>query len=99
MAYVIEDSIEGDGDYFHIDQDTGVIWTARELYSAEKRILSFIVRASDYGAPVRHTDVVVTLQIDDVNNNQPLFEKVRAKYFFEIVKTAICCSTDLASSN
>jgi len=79
LAYEIVDSEQGDGGYFHIDQDTGVIWTARDLYSAENKILSFIVRASDNGAPVRHTDVMVTLQIIGVNNNPPVFEKVRKR--------------------
>ena len=66
-----------DGSYFHIDQDTGVIWTARDLFAVGKPTLTFVVRASDYGAPLRHTDVIVTLQVEDVNNNPPQFDQVK----------------------
>ena len=77
ILYKIVDYVQFDGGYFHIDQDTGVIWTARELDREEKSILNFVVRASDLGAPIRHTDVMVTLHVDDVNDNVPSFVKVR----------------------
>lgn len=97
LSYQIVDDSSSDGGYFHIDRDTGVVWTARELDFEVKSVLSFVVRASDHGAPMQHTDVNVVLVVDDVNDNPPVFEKVSVaisyleKYQLKyLIETKIC---------
>lgn len=76
VTYEIVDRLGFDGEYFHIDSSSGVVWTAKNLDYEKKETCSFIIRASDCGIPVRHTDVMVTVVVDDVNDNSPVFDKV-----------------------
>ncbi|XP_038617667.1 protocadherin Fat 3 isoform X2 [Tachyglossus aculeatus] len=63
---------------FSINQFTGVISTSEELdFESAPESYRFFVRASDWGSPYRHeTEVNVTIRVGNVNDNNPLFEKV-----------------------
>ncbi|XP_055370186.1 protocadherin Fat 3a isoform X5 [Betta splendens] len=63
---------------FRINQFTGVISTSKELdFESSSESFMFIVRASDWGSPYRReSEVNVTIHLENVNDNQPLFEKV-----------------------
>ncbi|KAL6471960.1 hypothetical protein MHYP_G00206100 [Metynnis hypsauchen] len=63
---------------FAIHQFSGAVTTTQELdFESSSESFSFVVRASDWGAPYRReTEVNVTVHLENVNDNQPLFEKV-----------------------
>lgn len=62
---------------FSIDHFTGELLTTKVLdYESEKRIWKLVVRASDWGEPFRRqTEKVITIHIQDVNDNKPQFER------------------------
>ncbi|XP_074535832.1 protocadherin Fat 3a isoform X2 [Halichoeres trimaculatus] len=63
---------------FQINQFSGVISTTKELdFESSIESFVFVVRASDWGSPYRReSEVNVSIQLENVNDNQPLFEKV-----------------------
>ncbi|XP_064159770.1 protocadherin Fat 3a isoform X4 [Anguilla rostrata] len=63
---------------FKINQFSGVIITTKELdFESSSESYVFVVRASDWGAPYRReNEVNVTVHLENVNDNQPLFEKI-----------------------
>uniref|UniRef100_A0A672HAH0 FAT atypical cadherin 3a n=1 Tax=Salarias fasciatus TaxID=181472 RepID=A0A672HAH0_SALFA len=63
---------------FKINQFSGVIITTKELdFESSPESFVFVVRASDWGSPYRReSEVNVTIHLENVNDNQPLFEKV-----------------------
>uniref|UniRef100_A0A3Q3D844 FAT atypical cadherin 1a n=1 Tax=Hippocampus comes TaxID=109280 RepID=A0A3Q3D844_HIPCM len=63
---------------FVIDYFSGVISTSELLdYELMPRIYSLKVRASDWGSPFRReVEAVVTVTLNNLNDNQPLFENV-----------------------
>jgi len=70
------------GRYFLIDRDSGTIWTAKHLDREVLAEISFTVRATDGGLPARHSDVTVTVTVDDINDNSPVFGMVRFETIF-----------------
>ncbi|KAM6933567.1 protocadherin Fat 3-like [Xenentodon cancila] len=63
---------------FKINQFSGVITTSTDLdFESAPEMFVFVVRASDWGSPYRReSEVNVTIHLENVNDNQPLFEKV-----------------------
>ncbi|XP_047449674.1 protocadherin Fat 3a isoform X3 [Mugil cephalus] len=63
---------------FKINQFSGVISTTKELdFESSSEHFVFVIRASDWGSPYRReSEVNVTIHLENVNDNQPLFEKV-----------------------
>ncbi|XP_069544895.1 protocadherin Fat 3-like, partial [Brachyistius frenatus] len=63
---------------FRINQFSGVISTTKDLdFESSPESFVFVVRASDWGSPYRReSEVNVTVHLENVNDNQPLFEKV-----------------------
>ncbi|XP_039647062.1 protocadherin Fat 3a isoform X8 [Perca fluviatilis] len=63
---------------FKINQFSGIISTTKELdFESSSESFVFVVRASDWGSPYRReSEVNVTIHLENVNDNQPLFEKV-----------------------
>ncbi|XP_056139276.1 protocadherin Fat 3a isoform X1 [Lampris incognitus] len=63
---------------FKINQFSGIISTTKELdFESSSESFMFVVRASDWGSPYRReSEVNVTIHIENVNDNKPLFEKV-----------------------
>ncbi|XP_053559873.1 protocadherin Fat 1 isoform X2 [Bombina bombina] len=66
---------------FEIDAFTGVISTSEELdYELMPRIYTLKVRASDWGLPYRReVEVPVTITLNNLNDNTPLFEKINCE--------------------
>ncbi|KAM6940342.1 protocadherin Fat 1a isoform 2-T2 [Xenentodon cancila] len=60
-------------DYFTIDRDSGVISTAQALDYEEIQQHRLRVRAVDLGIPALSSDVVVTIDVTDLNDNAPVF--------------------------
>uniref|UniRef100_A0A9J8BR52 FAT atypical cadherin 3a n=1 Tax=Cyprinus carpio carpio TaxID=630221 RepID=A0A9J8BR52_CYPCA len=63
---------------FSVQQFTGAVTTTQELdFESSVERFSFVVRASDWGSPYRReSEVNVTVHLENVNDNKPLFEKV-----------------------
>ncbi|KAM6988350.1 LOW QUALITY PROTEIN: protocadherin Fat 3-like [Tautogolabrus adspersus] len=63
---------------FKINQFSGVISTTKELdFESSSESYLFVVRASDWGSPYRReSEVNVTIHLENINDNQPLFERV-----------------------
>ncbi|KAB5550105.1 hypothetical protein PHYPO_G00049870 [Pangasianodon hypophthalmus] len=63
---------------FTIHQFNGAITSRQELdFESSSESFSFVVRASDWGAPYRReSEVNVTVHLENVNDNKPLFEKI-----------------------
>ncbi|XP_031734075.1 protocadherin Fat 3a isoform X2 [Anarrhichthys ocellatus] len=63
---------------FKINQFSGIISTTKELdFESSSESFVFVVRASDWGSPYRReSEVNVTIHLENLNDNQPLFEKV-----------------------
>ncbi|XP_076590808.1 protocadherin Fat 3-like isoform X6 [Chaetodon auriga] len=63
---------------FKVNQFSGIISTTKELdFESSSESFVFIVRASDWGSPYRReSEVNVTIHLENVNDNQPLFEKI-----------------------
>ncbi|XP_072881460.1 cadherin-23 [Hemitrygon akajei] len=67
------------GDYIRLeDPAAGKIIASRTVDYEEVEWLNFTVRAIDHGSPARSVEVPVYLQIQDVNDNNPVF--VQASY-------------------
>uniref|UniRef100_A0A671R6T4 Protocadherin Fat 3-like n=1 Tax=Sinocyclocheilus anshuiensis TaxID=1608454 RepID=A0A671R6T4_9TELE len=66
---------------FIINQNTGELTTFKELdFESSLETYVFAVRASDWGSPYRReSEVNVTVQVLNINDNQPLFERVSCK--------------------
>ncbi|XP_046891285.1 protocadherin Fat 3a isoform X1 [Hypomesus transpacificus] len=66
---------------FKINQFSGIITTKQELdFESSSESYVFVVRASDWGSPYRReSEVNVTIRLENVNDNQPLFEKVECQ--------------------
>ncbi|XP_049324918.1 protocadherin Fat 3 [Astyanax mexicanus] len=66
---------------FTIDQNTGELKTSQELdFESSLETYVFAIRASDWGLPYRReNEVNVTVRIQNVNDNPPLFERVSCK--------------------
>lgn len=60
-------------DYFMIDRHTGIIWTAQVLDHEETQQHNLRVRVVDGGVPALSSDVSVTIDITDLNDNAPVF--------------------------
>ncbi|XP_060102406.1 protocadherin Fat 1 isoform X1 [Heteronotia binoei] len=63
---------------FVIDHFTGVVSTAENMdYELMPRIYNLRIRASDWGTPYRReAEVPVTIGLNNLNDNIPLFEKI-----------------------
>lgn len=66
---------EKSSEYFTIDRDTGIIWTSRMLDHEEQTQHRLTVRAVDGGVAALSSEVTVTVDITDLNDNAPVFSQ------------------------
>ncbi|KAK7929499.1 hypothetical protein WMY93_005894 [Mugilogobius chulae] len=59
--------------YFTINRDTGLISTAKELDHEQIKQHKLQVRVVDLGVPALSSDVIVTVDVTDLNDNAPVF--------------------------
>lgn len=57
-----------------INKDTGWIVTTRVLDREENSLYDFVILASDHGSPVRSATASVIIRVQDINDNDPVFE-------------------------
>ncbi|XP_064191064.1 protocadherin Fat 1a isoform X3 [Anguilla rostrata] len=73
VFYQLLEDEDGSSDYFSIDRDSGVIWTALVLDREERPQHRLTVRAVDGGVPALSTEVEVVVDVTDLNDNPPAF--------------------------
>ncbi|KAJ7405115.1 Protocadherin Fat 3 [Willisornis vidua] len=73
--HLVEDNSEHH-DYFHIDSSTGLILTTRTLDYEQLTQHKLLIRAIDGGMLPLSTDVIVTVDVTDLNDNPPLFSQL-----------------------
>ncbi|XP_013390955.1 cadherin-related tumor suppressor-like [Lingula anatina] len=76
---MVQYSLKQISEFFDINADSGSIFSKQPLTFDPASLASnrhqLIVVASDQGVPRRSTEVVVTVNIEDANNNAPVFNK------------------------
>ncbi|XP_049761329.1 protocadherin-23 isoform X1 [Elephas maximus indicus] len=65
----------GCGPYFTIDPESGVISTMRTLDREIQETVELKVVAQDLGEPPLSATCLVTITVDDVNDNEPIFQR------------------------
>ncbi|CAN9511186.1 unnamed protein product [Ophioblennius macclurei] len=76
VRYQIFSDVHNSTDYFHIDSSSGLILTARMLDHEMVQKYDFIVRATDNGFPPLSSEVSVTVVLNDMNDNPPIFNQL-----------------------
>ncbi|XP_059502894.1 protocadherin-16-like isoform X2 [Stegostoma tigrinum] len=75
VVYSITSNANSHSEWFTIDQTTGVITTAATLDYETDPIPRLVVTATDRGNPPMFSSVTVTIAIQDVNDNEPVFSR------------------------
>ena len=81
VTYQILSDIYNSSDYFQIDSNSGLVFTARMLDYELMQRYNFIVRATDSGEPALSSDVSVTVTVTDTNDNPPNFSQALYETF------------------
>ncbi|XP_069056290.1 protocadherin Fat 1 isoform X2 [Pleurodeles waltl] len=76
ISYHLLENDSKNSDHFFIDARSGLILTAVPLDYEETQQYKLIVRAIDSGVPSLSSDIIVTVNITDVNDNPPLFNQM-----------------------
>ena len=69
-----------DAAFFRIDSNTGVINTRRRLDRESQELYHLQVEARDKGTPSLSSTTRVTVIVEDVNDNAPVFRKPNTKH-------------------
>lgn len=76
IRYQILSNTHNSTDYFHIDSSSGLILTARMLDHELVYKYVFMVRATDNGFPPLSSEILVTVKVNDINDNPPVFNQL-----------------------
>lgn len=80
--------LTGGQDYLDVDKTTGVVFISNNLDHETLPRLDLTVRASDNGDPELTSDVNVTVNVIDVNDNSPVF--VKGIVIIKCLDTFVC---------
>ncbi|KAF6084027.1 FAT atypical cadherin 1 [Phyllostomus discolor] len=75
ISYHLSGNHSKSHDHFHIDSSTGLISLVRTLDYEQAHQHKIFVRAIDRGMPPLSSDVIVTVDVTDLNDNAPLFDQ------------------------
>uniref|UniRef100_A0A2K5NBY5 FAT atypical cadherin 1 n=1 Tax=Cercocebus atys TaxID=9531 RepID=A0A2K5NBY5_CERAT len=75
ISYQLFGNLSKSHDHFHVDSSTGLISLLRTLDYEQSQRHTIFVRAVDGGMPPLSSDVIVTVDVTDLNDNPPLFEQ------------------------
>uniref|UniRef100_A0A8C5K818 FAT atypical cadherin 1 n=1 Tax=Jaculus jaculus TaxID=51337 RepID=A0A8C5K818_JACJA len=75
ISYQIVGNHSKSHDHFHIDSSTGLISLLRTLDYEQFQQHKIFVRAIDGGLPPLSSDVIVTVDVTDLNDNPPVFDQ------------------------
>ncbi|KAG8592449.1 hypothetical protein GDO81_000504 [Engystomops pustulosus] len=71
IAYTLQDSAASSA--FTLDSHTGVLSINKMLDFEAENTLNFVITATDHGVPPLSTTCTVTIMLEDVNDNEPIF--------------------------
>lgn len=71
ITYTLQDSAATSG--FLLDPDTGVLSITKTLDFEAQTLLNLVAVAADHGIPPLSTTCSVTIMVEDVNDNEPIF--------------------------
>ncbi|XP_035391659.1 protocadherin Fat 3 [Electrophorus electricus] len=72
-------------DYFHIESRSGLVLTGHLLDYEVIQRYQFIVRAVDNGSPAQSSEVMVTVLVNDTNDNPPSFNQPLYEAFVSVL--------------
>ncbi|KAL4679485.1 hypothetical protein H8959_009135 [Pygathrix nigripes] len=75
ISYQLFGNLSKSHDHFHVDSSTGLISLLRTLDYEQSQRHTIFVRAVDGGMPPLSSNVIVTVDVTDLNDNPPLFEQ------------------------
>ncbi len=75
ISYQMLDTPESHSDWFQIDEASGLITTRTRLDCETSVQPELVIVASDTGVPPKSVTTTVTVVIEDVNDNQPVFDQ------------------------
>ena len=75
ISYRIENRADTHSDWFDIEPDTGVIVTRTQVDCETEPEPSLVVIAADNGRPSLSSSATVKIAIQDINDNEPIFER------------------------
>ena len=75
ISYVMLDTPGSHSDWFQIDEASGLITTKTRLDCETSVEPKLVIVASDTGVPPKSVTATVTVVIQDVNDNQPVFDQ------------------------
>ena len=81
----MEYSILGYRGNFKIDKDSGQIRLAQKLDYETQKGYTFVVRATYPYDPEKFTQTTVNVDVQDVNDNRPVFERYEEKITVDVV--------------
>ena len=81
--------IHSDGGYFRINQTTGEITISKNLDREMNATHKPIVYARDNGDNILSSSVTVTISVNDINDNAPIFSSDRIMVEFEENKSCL----------
>ncbi|KAK4297300.1 hypothetical protein Pmani_030268 [Petrolisthes manimaculis] len=80
VRYTFDGGNDGRG-AFSVDETSGIIRTTRQLDREAVDKYNLVALAVDSGAPEKSSSVTVTVDVDDVNDNPPLFKTDRIQLY------------------
>eukprot|EP00118_Oscarella_pearsei_P019174 m.202185 g.202185 ORF g.202185 m.202185 type:complete len:4095 (+) comp39606_c0_seq6:120-12404(+) len=86
VLYAFSDTTSINVSSFSLDDKSGVIKTTTTLNADVKKEYTFGVKVTDKGAPSLSSTATVTVTVQDVNDNDPTFNKTR--YVTNVVENA-----------
>ncbi|XP_069487651.1 protocadherin Fat 1 isoform X1 [Ambystoma mexicanum] len=76
ISYQLVQNDRSGSNHFYIDSGTGLIMTAGPLDYEKIQQYKLLVRAVDSGIPSLSSDIIVTVDVTDLNDNPPLFNQM-----------------------
>ncbi|ROT61843.1 hypothetical protein C7M84_020350 [Penaeus vannamei] len=77
--------VQNPGKMFLIDKDQGILMLAEQLDYEAVQKYTLIIGATDMGVPRYSSNLTVNLEVQDVNDNPPVFEK--ASYTISVLES------------
>ncbi|XP_076056754.1 dachsous cadherin-related 1 [Oratosquilla oratoria] len=79
------DLVQNPGNMFLIDKEHGILMLAEALDYEAVQKYTLVIGAMDKGRPPLSTNLTVNLEVQDVNDNPPVFEK--EEYLVEVIES------------
>lgn len=79
--------------WFHIDKDTGDVYTTQGIDREQISMFNFTVQAEDQGFPPKKSVATLRVNIVDANDNPPVFDEIPLVYVMEDATPVLLVTT------